>query len=95
MGGVVCFADDSNAVASAVITIAPGSGALPSRWGLQLPGHGGYSQDNGQLITLNTNYMNIPSPLQVTNLSTITTPTMGPSLNSYLGVWNILLPIAV
>jgi hypothetical protein len=63
MGGIVCFTDTNNSILSSIITINPSSPSLPSRWGLNLPGYGAYSQDDGNLLTLNTNYMLVPSPI--------------------------------
>jgi hypothetical protein len=63
MGGVVCFTDTNNSITSSVITVSPSSPPLPSKWGLNLPGYGAYSQNDGNLLTLNTNSMLIPSSI--------------------------------
>jgi hypothetical protein len=95
MGGIVCFTDNSNAVASATITLAPTTLPLPSMYGANLPGYGAYSQSNGLLLTLNTNYMAIPNNIYITNVSTIATPVLGSNMYNTVGIWQIQLPIAI
>lgn len=93
MNGVVCFTDNSSSISSAQLTVA--NSTIPTRWGLTLPGTGAYSQNNGNLMVTNANYMNVPTSLQITNTSTIKTPTMGPNLVKSVGVWIIPLPVAL
>lgn len=60
-----------------------------------MPGYGGYSQNTGNLLVKNTNYVLSPqvSSIQISNVSSITTPTMGPSLVKSIGKWTIPLPV--
>ena len=53
MKGVVCFCDTSAATSGSSLTF--GTGYLPAKYGLFIPGWGGYSQSSGQLIRLNGN----------------------------------------
>ena len=78
MKGVVCFADSGTAVTSAQLTVS--EGYIPAKWGLIIPGFGGYSSNTGNLYSRKTNYYNIPAVLSITNTSKIVTPTMGPNL---------------
>lgn len=93
MKGVVCFTDTANAISAAQLTIS--SSRLPTKWGLPIPGYGAYSQNTGNLLVKNTNYQNVPNSLQITNIATILTPTMGPSLTKAVGKWVIPLPVAI
>lgn len=93
MKGVACFTDTGTTTSAAQLTIS--SSTVPSKWGLNLPGYGGYSQNSGNLIDLNTNNMPVPASLQITNSSTIITPTMGPNLFKTVGIWKIPLPVAL
>lgn len=93
MKGIACFCDTGTSTSSAQITVS--SSTIPSRWGLILPGNGGYSQNSGNLIDLKINYMNALSSLQITNASSILTPTMGPNLAKSIGKWVIPLPVAL
>jgi hypothetical protein len=93
MKGVICYTDTGNSIASAQLTVA--SSKIPTRWGLNLPGYGAYSQNTGNLLVYNTNYMAVPASLQITNTSTIITPTMGPNLVKTVGSWIIPLPVAL
>lgn len=95
MGGVVCFTDISASISSASITVTPSSSRLPTKWGMTLPGYGAYSQNDGTLLSLNTNYMQLPSSLEIVNVSNILAPTMGPNLAKYVGKWVIPLPIDI
>lgn len=77
MNGVVCLLDLSVAsLGSAVLTIS--TGYLPSKWGKTLPGYGAYSQNNGQLLYINSNYAAITQDLLISG--TITLPPAGPLL---------------
>lgn len=93
MKGVVCFTDTGNSVSSAQLTIS--SSVIPSKWGLTLPGNGGYSQDLGQLLFVNSNYMAVPSSIVITPTTGIITPIMGPMLIKSVGKWIIPLPVGL
>lgn len=93
MKGVVCFTDTTNSVSSAQLTLS--SSVIPSKWGLTLPGNGGYSQDLGQLLFVNTNYMPVPSSIDISPTTGIITPTMGPMLTKSVGKWIIPLPVSL
>lgn len=95
MKGVACFTDTAVSVSAAQLTIP--TSVIPARWGLSLPGSGGYSQNTGNLLAKNTNYVPAPNvnSITITNLSTIISPTMGPSLVKSIGRWVILLPVAL
>lgn len=93
MKGVVCFADTANSVSAAQLVVT--SSVVPSKWGLTLPGYGGYSQDLGQLLFVNSNYMTVPSSITITPTTGIITPTMGPSLTKSVGKWIIPLPVGL
>lgn len=90
MKGVVCFTDTAASVSSAQLTIS--SSLIPSKWGLALPGYGAYSQNLGQLLSYNKNYMNVPSSITINPTTGIITPTMGPLLTKSVGKWVIPLP---
>jgi hypothetical protein len=95
MKGVVCFTDTGNSISSATLIVA--SSKIPSRWGLILPGYGGYSQNTGNLLDKRINYTPVPQvkSVNITNSASILTPTMGPSLVKSIGKWVIPLPVAV
>ena len=93
MKGVVCFADTGTTVTSTDLTIS--EGYIPAKWGLIIPGYGGYSHNTGNLYSRNDNHYAIPSALAISDLSTITTPTMGPDLVKSIGKWVIQLPVAI
>ena len=93
MRGLVCFADTGTSVTSMDLTVA--TGYIPAKWGLIIPGFGGYSSNTGNLYSRRANYYQIPSALTITDLNTITTPTMGPLLVKSVGKWVITLPVAI
>ena len=89
MNGVVCPLDLSVAgLSTAVLTMS--SGYLPSKWGKTLPGYGAYSQNNGQLLYINTNYASITQDLIISG--TVTLPPAGPLLVRSVGEFIIPLP---
>jgi hypothetical protein len=93
MKGVVCFTDTGNSVSGASLSVS--SSVLPTKWGLNLPGNGAYSQNTGNLLTVAGNTAPLPSSLQVTNVASILTPVMGPMLINSVGNWTIPLPVAL
>ena len=93
MKGVVCFADTGTSVTGATLTVS--EGYIPAKWGLIIPGYGGYSSNTGSLYSRRANYYNIPTALSITNTSKIVTPTMGPNLIKSVGKWVITLPVAI
>jgi hypothetical protein len=93
MKGVVCFTDSGNSVSAASLTIS--EGYIPSKWGLTLPAYGAYSDDDGNLLDANTNYMDVPAALSISDLGSLDTPMMGPSLEKSVGQWLITLPVAI
>lgn len=93
MNGVICYADTGSATSS--ITLGIPNSKIPSLWGLVLPGYGAYSQNTGLILDKKINYMNVPASLQITDLTTIKTPTMGPLLVKSIGKWVIPLPVAI
>ncbi len=93
MKGVVCFTDTAVSTSAAQLTVS--NSTIPSKWGLTLPGYGGYSQNTGNLVALAVNSMTVPASLQITNASSVTTPTMGPNLVKSVSKWLIPLPVAI
>lgn len=93
MNGVICYADTGSGTSS--ITLGIPNSKIPSLWGLVLPGYGAYSQNTGLILDKKANYMNVPTSLQITDLTTIKTPTMGPLLVKSIGKWVIPLPVAI
>lgn len=77
MNGVVCPLDLSVAgLGTAALTVS--TGYLPAKWGKTLPGYGAYSQNNGQLMYINTNYATISQDLIIAGA--VTLPPAGPLL---------------
>jgi hypothetical protein len=93
MKGLVCFADISNTVTSAMLIIS--EGYLPAKWGHVLPGWGGYSHYTGNLFSLKENIDEITTVLKIDDVDTIGTPTMGPMLIKSVGTWVIPLPVPI
>lgn len=93
MKGVICYADTGSATSS--ITLAVPNSKVPSLWGLVLPGYGAYSQNTGLILDKKINSMNVPASLAIADVTTIKTPTMGPSLVKSIGKWIIPLPVAL
>ena len=93
MKGIVCFADSGTSVSGLVLTIS--EGYIPAKWGLILPGFGGYSNHVGNLLSRRANNNNVPAVLAITNTSAFTTPTMGPLLEKSIGKWVIDLQVPI
>ncbi len=93
MKGVTCFLDTAASSSAFELTLA--TGYLPVRWGLNLPGYGGYSQNSGNLIDLHTNYLPVPNLLTIADITTVLTPTMGPSMVKSVGRWVVPLPVDI
>jgi hypothetical protein len=82
MNGVICPLDLSVAgLTTAALTLS--NGYLPSKWGKTIPGFGGYSQNNGQLLYLNTNFAAIGLDLAISG--SVTLPPAGPLLTRSVG----------
>jgi hypothetical protein len=90
MSGVVCDCDTSGAITGATITLA--TGYLPSKWGITVPGWSAISQQNGALLHLKSNALNIGGPLTTTGISF---PAVGPSMTNAVGELSIPLPVAL
>lgn len=89
MSGVVCLLDSSVAgLTTATLTIA--TGYLPSKWGKTIPGNGAYSQNNGQLLYINSNFASIGQDLLISGA--ITLPPAGSLLVRSVGAFKFVLP---
>ncbi len=88
MNGIVCPLDLSVAgLSTAALTLS--TGYLPAKWGKTIPGYGAYSQNNGQLLYINTNFASIGQDLIITG--TITLPPAGTLLVKSVGQFVIPL----
>jgi len=88
MYGVVCVADLS-VTGLATAALAVSTGYLPAKWGRTIPGFGAYSQNNGQLLSIRTNFEPIGQDLLISGALTL--PPAGPLLVSIVGQFNIPL----
>jgi len=88
MNGIVCPLDLSvTGLSTAQLTVS--SGYLPAKWGKTIPGFGAYSQNNGQLLYVKTNWAAIGQDLAIAG--TITLPPAGPLLVRSVGEFIIPL----
>jgi hypothetical protein len=88
--GVVCHCDVLGTITNAVLTVS--TGYLPSRWGITVPGFSSVSSQDGALLYLRANTVNIGGSLTTTG---IVFPTVGPSMVNAVGSWSIPLPVAL
>jgi hypothetical protein len=88
MKGIICTTDTSNTgITTAILTIS--TGVLPSKWGKSLPGYGAYSQNTGQLLYINKNYMTVTNDLVIS--TPVALPLAGPLLTKSVGEFIIPL----
>jgi len=90
MTGVVCNCDTSGVITGATITLS--TGYLPSKWGIQIPGSSGISQNVGHLVYLKDNADLVGGTLSLTAL---TFPTVGPNMVKAVGEWAFNLPVGL
>jgi hypothetical protein len=91
MKGILCLVDSANGVATSQLTIS--TGYIPTKWGLTIPGKGAYSQNDGRLLYLNSNYQNVGTTLNI--LTPITFPSVGPNMVKAVGTWVIPLLVNI
>ena len=66
---------------------------MPSKFGLNFPGWGGYSNNDGNLRALKANHQAASAAETVT--SPIITPVMGQNMIKAVGRWVIPLPVSL